>query len=689
MGCSSRRTQLSKYYRYTIPELRELSTGICSPFDLSRLSFNAVRGTYYPHLYFPINHTLTFALTAGIVPALGERVMAPRESAVQRALGWSQQTTDTSEEVILFHGNRAEYPVRQPINAPPEPHTQKDEGFAHFLKTHSSPNHRRVTAGGRIVPMEKRPAPPRFSFSVAKDNLNTGSAQEIMDSIPQSASNGMNCFEDRNNGMDSPTKIQASGYDTAFQSALMASTVSPGFVTPEIPSLNIQQAALESNIFLQSQLLSYGQGLSSASLYPSVSNMASQLPLLDQQYPHNLPYLPYATPLAPSSMSNSGSPLAWDADPHLIPTLQTMLTHANQAFELYDQQLKDLDKYRATHHRRDELVCQRVGIVARRADVKEEIRRLHVAITLRENAETSIPTMPQSLSPTSFQSHAIRHHNVPCQPLAIKEPSQSSDATPREKPATCSKLNVAAAAYVPRTNILPSIAGASPRTVIAAAGELRMPSLPAPQYSRIETSAPELKVTDAWGERVGAPPDRLLREQSLLAESILSELNSPKVSDDDASDSTSAQSVKFAGGPTSTAASDGPDLDTDQTCRAPASVEADYEKLMDAMRKPKGTTTRVALSDGQLQILQGLDLQQPRAENITDFERSYWARKPAYPDYLTSGNKENSRVPSLTAKTSTLSFENSVLSQDQAKPYRGSLRESVAHNCVSLCLLTI
>ena len=40
---------------------------------------------------------------------------------------------------------------------------QQDEGFARFIKTHSSPTHQRVTAGGRIVPMENRPPPPQFS----------------------------------------------------------------------------------------------------------------------------------------------------------------------------------------------------------------------------------------------------------------------------------------------------------------------------------------------------------------------------------------------------------------------------------------------------------------------------------------------------------------------------------------------
>jgi hypothetical protein len=44
MGCSNRIAPVSKHYRYTIPELYEISTRIDRPYDLSRLSFNAVRG---------------------------------------------------------------------------------------------------------------------------------------------------------------------------------------------------------------------------------------------------------------------------------------------------------------------------------------------------------------------------------------------------------------------------------------------------------------------------------------------------------------------------------------------------------------------------------------------------------------------------------------------------------------------
>ncbi|GAB1204691.1 hypothetical protein APSETT445_003354 [Aspergillus pseudonomiae] len=45
---------------------------------------------------------------------------------------------------------------------------QTDAGFARFLKDHTSPKHQRVTAGGRIVPMEPQTPVPKFKLPVQK-----------------------------------------------------------------------------------------------------------------------------------------------------------------------------------------------------------------------------------------------------------------------------------------------------------------------------------------------------------------------------------------------------------------------------------------------------------------------------------------------------------------------------------------
>ena len=53
-------------------------------------------------------------------------------------------------------------PSRQPRGPPPDESIQRHEGFARFLKAHSSPRSKRVTAGGKIVPAEPNSPPPTF-----------------------------------------------------------------------------------------------------------------------------------------------------------------------------------------------------------------------------------------------------------------------------------------------------------------------------------------------------------------------------------------------------------------------------------------------------------------------------------------------------------------------------------------------
>ncbi|MCJ1286358.1 hypothetical protein MMC26_005703 [Xylographa opegraphella] len=56
------------------------------------------------------------------------------------------------------------WPIRQPVNPPESLARQILEGFARFLKDHTSPNHSRVTAGGRVVPAGPNSPPPTFNI---------------------------------------------------------------------------------------------------------------------------------------------------------------------------------------------------------------------------------------------------------------------------------------------------------------------------------------------------------------------------------------------------------------------------------------------------------------------------------------------------------------------------------------------
>ncbi|EAU37082.1 predicted protein [Aspergillus terreus NIH2624] len=59
-------------------------------------------------------------------------------------------------------------PLRPPNDPPHSTLAQTNSGFARFLKEHTSPKHQRVTAGGRIVPMEPQTPVPKFRLTLRK-----------------------------------------------------------------------------------------------------------------------------------------------------------------------------------------------------------------------------------------------------------------------------------------------------------------------------------------------------------------------------------------------------------------------------------------------------------------------------------------------------------------------------------------
>lgn len=71
-------------------------------------------------------------------------------------------------EVTSVSGPSLRPPSRQPNNPPRGNLAQTDAGFARFLKEHSSPKHQRVTAGGRIIPMDPSTPAPKMKLPLKK-----------------------------------------------------------------------------------------------------------------------------------------------------------------------------------------------------------------------------------------------------------------------------------------------------------------------------------------------------------------------------------------------------------------------------------------------------------------------------------------------------------------------------------------
>ncbi|GFF41109.1 hypothetical protein IFM46972_06432 [Aspergillus udagawae] len=110
---------------------------------------------------------------------------ADRSILSERPVNGSRNVSNRSRQSQGTHstsGPRLRHPSRQPSDPPQGALAQADVGFARFLKEHTSPKHQRVTAGGRIVPMDSQgPAPQMKLVAIdqTKDDRGTFSTPTI------------------------------------------------------------------------------------------------------------------------------------------------------------------------------------------------------------------------------------------------------------------------------------------------------------------------------------------------------------------------------------------------------------------------------------------------------------------------------------------------------------------------------
>ncbi|KAF9886378.1 hypothetical protein FE257_011523 [Aspergillus nanangensis] len=146
--------------KYDLPTLLALSQN--AHIDLDKFSNQAVD-----------NHLLRqHRLGTGI---LSER----RAHRLRKASSFSHETENTSSLEPQLS-----YPYRSPQGSAHPTLTQTNSGFARFLKDHTSPKHQRVTAGGRIVPMEPQTLVPKMKlFSLPQKQAGYGDDQSITFSL--------------------------------------------------------------------------------------------------------------------------------------------------------------------------------------------------------------------------------------------------------------------------------------------------------------------------------------------------------------------------------------------------------------------------------------------------------------------------------------------------------------------------
>lgn len=495
---------------------------------------------------------------------------------------------------------------------PTELRAQKDEGFAYFLKKHASPPHKRVTAGGRIVPMEPRSAPPQFELGPTRSNQpapqnnsqafcnNNGSDMTaeslykvhtyINQSEPQAHTNGHSVY---------PYHPGIGRRSTAFETA-------PQGPIPILPShgLNTRPDFIVPTMGPAYAMTSLGFTTSHDG---SIESSQAMYNFASQGFPSS------ATPLpqGPYMMHNWNQPQCFPQQEMMgyHASAQSSLTYWSQYFDELDRQLKALDRQRATTSLTQSYAEQRRHIVQQRADTKAIINKLQSFLGMSEKVVEA--------------SHAVFNVNAPSYVPAVQQIPAITRSNRTSRSTEEGNLSVIDSEDKPR------LPGAKRPIPI-------VPPPKSPEFvqnrKRVDTSA-SVDGVDAWGVKVGKAPPELERQQSQMLECLVESTSS---SSSRASSQVNlvlprksfSENDAIARRTNSDDSSDDEEiLSPFRAGRAPPHVEAAYELQLDALRQPRGVMTVLHMPDGTSMTVEGQDLQRPPTSGMSEFERQYWSRK--------------------------------------------------------------
>ncbi|KIV93852.1 hypothetical protein PV10_05036 [Exophiala mesophila] len=599
--------------------------------------------------------------------------MLSRRTVSDQPRNWSRESGSSQEEYIVYVGNRVTQPERQPVNAPSDNLAQKNKGFARFLQKHSSPTHQRVTAGGRIVPMEQRPRPPVFSLppnetttldlphEKATDEAHDLCQKEVEDkgSSDVQATFGTIVQPHFHSVAETLDGKPGPGLGAGLDLQILPSPdpLSPLSPNPTQPSgFPLLQAP---SMFSGQSFDAYG--LPTPPLYPApVMTLNSVMNTTGA--PYCMPgYTVTAHPYAEMYGFANAQPVVDNQNSYLY--CHQMLLSAVARFEELDKQLKSLDRHRAMTKLEPNLKEQRVMVVQQRAEAKQTITHWERCLA---NAT------PLALEPPGLQQSKVLNVQAPAYvPLAspvksIMPMSASTSNDPKAESFHSSvHVNKAAPKRIP---IVPPTAPPPPQC---------QASPPADHESvKATESKPEV---DEWGVRKGRPPPHIEREQTRMLEAILrenkkssqgSQPNSacsvaPVIS---ASSSFHARSSENLPQPVP----DDDDMDNAEWLRpnpgrAPPLVEAYYERQLDAMRLPEGWVADIELPDGNVTRVPGRNLQRPPSFEMDEFESQYWTKRPVLTKDVTKRFvrlHDMRHVQSSDMAHSTVSFSNLSFDSD-------------------------
>ena len=354
-----------------------------------------------------------------------------------------------------------------------------------------------------------------------------------------------------------------------------------------------------------------------------MSALPYYLPYMYQAYPPGFPYGPaasYSTDIQPFAMTGPAAN-GLDQGYFQSTTAQERFNQAEDAYNNFDLQLKELDRHRAVSHHDPNIANQRMAIVERRAAMKDLMQRATRQLELEQSSQ-------YHHSPSFLSTHAAVPPFV-SQTFDDRKAAETTQSQPEID-----------------HGVKTSLAKSHPATRSRA-----IPILPPPDLDQIEEEAPQkvfmksetmrdgFRYNDQGGLGVGYPrevkeePDLLLKVVLDAPDADANHLGAPE------NQYIPAFEDKELSGRPSTNISDSQDTSAAETVEttkwldtkvgpAPKEVEEFYDIHLDAMRLPTGVVTNCPMVGGGQIDIPGSGLQRPQSTQMGDFEKQYWQRKP-------------------------------------------------------------
>ena len=566
--------------------------------------------------------------------------MSSRRSSDNRPRGWSSASFETNEDIVVFGGNinsaNIVKPDRQPVNPPSEIHTGKETGFARFLKKHSSPTHNRVTAGGRIVPMEKRGSPPRFDLSASACPAAQTEIYSKQEMVGPSHLVGMTdrqqdmrCYQSA--ALASTINIkQHLNTETAAGSAAATDGISHTASGARLPSRTVDSTGIVPQSVLTNHFNAY---VPETQPQNGLGYFASQVPYFPVQSSMSYPGYTWSFPDTYMAVLNAAANFHLDPQVQMVFSTNQMIMDAEALFNNLDRQLKLIDRHRAMNSHDPNLSSQRMAIVQQRAEAKDTIHRLKAQLRSEHGPARSQGRM-------SFGS-AMSPAFVP----AVMKPVEQTVASPASTSNTTVKVQAAAdnphqttkrnpIPIVPPPPTFPAQAEPCKKNTALPAGKPSMKEEETQQSSLSEEAqlSCNAEKAESSSSKTSVTPQQGITNDNIESETMhaSTESNTKQV------DSQKAQG-----------AFDQTEWMEMQTGETPAKVEAIYELQLDAMRLPEGANVLIPLSEGTVVSVPGSKLGRPLVSLMSDFEKEYWDRKPTYTIEMLENLKARATIKDL------------------------------------------